>query len=95
VFRRVGNDLYVTKEIKVSDALLGGTVEVPTIDGSKQIKIPPGIKASTKVRMKGLGVAETGKAGPGDQYVEVAIDVPKRLTDRQKALIEELRKEGL
>jgi curved DNA-binding protein len=95
VFRRVGNDLYVTKEITISDACLGGTVEVPTIDGAKQIRIPPGIKASTKVRMKGLGVAETGKAGPGDQYVEVVIDVPKRLTDKQKALFEELRKEGL
>ena len=95
VFRRVGNDLYVTKEIKISDAALGGTVEVPTIDGAKQIRIPPGIKAPTKVRMKGLGVSETGKAAPGDEYVEVAIDVPKRLTDKQKALLEELRKEGL
>jgi curved DNA-binding protein len=95
VFKRVGNDLYVTKEIKFSDASLGGTVEVPTIDGAKQIRIPPGIKASTKVRMKGLGVAETGKTGPGDQYVEVVLDVPKRLTDTQKALLEELRKEGL
>ncbi len=95
VFRRVGNDLYVTKEVKVTDALLGGTVEVPTIDGPKQIKIPPGVKAPTKVRMKGLGMPETGKTGPGDQYVEVTIDVPKRLTDRQKSLLEELRKEGL
>ncbi len=94
VFKRVGNDLYVTKEINFSDASLGGTVEVPTIDGSKQIKIPPGVKASTKVRMKGLGVSQAGKAA-GDQYVEVAIDVPKRLTDRQRALLEELRKEGL
>ena len=95
VFRRVGNDLYVTEEIKFSDACLGGAVEVPTIDGAKQIKIPPGIKASTKVRMKGLGVPETGKTAPGDEYVEIAIDVPKRLTDKQKALVEELRKEGL
>jgi curved DNA-binding protein len=92
VFRRIGSDLYVTKEIKFSDACLGGAVEVPTIDGAKQIKIPPG--APTKVRMKGLGVSEGGKA-PGDLYVEIAIDVPKRLTDRQKALLEELKKEGL
>jgi curved DNA-binding protein len=95
VFKRVGNDLYVTTEIKLTDACLGGTVEVPTVDGPKQVKIPPGIKAPTKIRMKGLGIPETGKAGPGDQYVEVAIDVPKRLTDKQKALLEELRKEGL
>ncbi len=94
VFRRVDNDLYVTKEIRFSDASLGGTVEVPTVDGPKQIRIPAGVKASTKVRMKGLGVSASGKA-PGDQYVEIAIDVPKKLTDRQKTLLEELRKEGL
>ena len=95
VFKRVGNDLYVTTEIKLTDACLGGSVEVSTVDGPKQVKIPPGIKAPTKIRMKGLGIPETGKAGAGDQYVEVAIDVPKRLTDKQKALLEELRKEGL
>ena len=95
VFRRVGNDLYVTKEVKLTDACLGGNVEVPTIDGPKQVKIPPGVKAPTKIRMKGLGVPESGKAGPGDQYLEVTVDVPKRLTDRQKQLLEELRKEGL
>ena len=95
VFKRVGNDLYVTTEIKLTDACLGGTVEVPTVDGPKQVKIPPGIKPPTKIRMKGLGVPETGKAGAGDQYVEVAIDVPKRLTDKQKDLLEELKKEGL
>ncbi|HVN26022.1 MAG TPA: DnaJ C-terminal domain-containing protein [Syntrophorhabdales bacterium] len=94
VFKRVGNDLYVTKEITFSDAALGGSVEVPTIDGAKQIRVPPGVKASTKVRMKGLGVSQAGMA-PGDQYVEIAIDVPKRLTDRQKSLLEELKKEGL
>ncbi len=91
VFKRVGNDLYVSKEIKFSDAALGGTVEVPTAEGAKQIRIPPGVK---KVRLKGLGVAQAGMA-PGDQYVEVTIDVPKRLTDRQKAVLEELRREGL
>ncbi|MBP1731636.1 MAG: integrase [Deltaproteobacteria bacterium] len=95
VFRREGNDLYVTTEIKITDACLGGTVEVPTIDGPKQVKIPPGVKAPTRIRMKGLGVPETGKAGPGDQYLEVTVDVPKRLTDRQKHLLEELQKEGL
>jgi curved DNA-binding protein len=95
VFKRVGNDLYVTTEIKLTDACLGGAVEVPTVDGPKQVRIPPGIKAPTKIRMKGLGIPETGKAGPGDQYVEVVVDVPKRLTDKQKALLEELRKEGL
>jgi curved DNA-binding protein len=94
VFRRSGNDLYVTKEVKVTDALLGGTVEVPTIDGPKQIRIPSGMKAHSKVRLKGLGVPDM-KQGRGDEYVEVAIEVPRKLTDKQKVILEELRREGL
>jgi curved DNA-binding protein len=95
VFRRVGSDIYVTTSIKVSDALLGGTVEVPTIDGPKQIRIPTGMKAGAKVRLKGLGVPDVKKTGRGDEYVELVIDTPGRLTDRQKAVAEELRREGL
>jgi curved DNA-binding protein len=94
VFKRVANDLYVTKDIKVSEAALGGSVEVPTIDGPKQIKIPAGMKTHSKVRLKGLGVADA-KHGTGDQYVEVIIDVPRKLTDKQKMLFEQLKKEGL
>jgi curved DNA-binding protein len=49
------------------------------------------VKSHSRVRLKGLGVPDQS----GDEYVEVIIDIPKRLTDRQKALLEELRKEGL
>ncbi len=91
VFRRSGNDLYVTQKIRVTDAMLGTTIEVPSVDGSKQVKIPPGAK---KVRLKGLGVPDL-KGGKGDQYVEVEIEIPKRLTDRQKTLLEELQREGM
>lgn len=94
VFRRVGDDLYVTTEIKVTDAMLGTTVEVPSIGGPKHVKIPAGVKSGSKVRLKGLGVVDF-KGVTGDQYVEVRIEIPKKLTDRQKALLEELRKEGL
>ncbi len=94
VFRREGNDLYVTQEVKMSDAFLGGSVEVPTIDGPKQIKIPAGMRTRARVRLKGLGVPDM-KQGRGDEYVEVAIDVPRKLTDKQKSLLEEARREGL
>lgn len=95
VFRRVGNDLYIKQEVRVTDAFLGGSIEVPTIDGPKQIKIPAGVRANSKVRLKGLGVPQIGRQAAGDEYVEIAIDVPRKLTDRQKALLEELRKENL
>jgi len=68
---------------------------VPTIEGPKQIRIPPGIRPQAKVRLKGLGVPHMGKQGSGDEYVEVVISVPRKLSDRQKSLLEELRGEGL
>jgi curved DNA-binding protein len=91
VFKRTGNDLYVTKEVKLTDALLGTVVEVPSIDGPKRVTIPAGVKSHSKVRLKGLGVPGQN----GDEYVEVIIDIPKRLTEKQKTLLSELRKEGL
>jgi curved DNA-binding protein len=95
VFKRTGNDLYVTKEIKITDALLGAEVEVPSIDGHKRVKIPAGTKSNAKVRLKGLGVPDPEKGAPGDQYVQVVVEIPKRLTEKQKALVDEMRKEGL
>lgn len=91
VFKRTGSDLYVTKEVKLTDALLGTVVEVPSIAGPKRVTIPPGVKSHSKVRLKGLGVPDQN----GDEYVEVIIDIPKKLTEKQKTLLEELRKEGL
>lgn len=91
VFKRVGNDIHMTKEIGLTDALLGTTVEVSTIDGPKVVKIPAGAK---KVRLRGLGVSDP-KGSRGDQYVETEVELPKKLSDRQKTLIEELRSEGL
>ncbi len=95
VFKRVDNDLYVKVDVKMTDAFLGGSVEVPTIEGPKRIKIPAGMHRNSKVRLKNLGVPQIGKQAGGDEYVEVAIEPPRRLTDRQKSLLEELRKEGL
>lgn len=91
VFKRTGNDLYVTKEVKVTDALLGTVAEVPSIAGPKRVTIPPGVRSHSRVRLKGLGVPGEN----GDEYVEVIIDIPKKLTEKQKAILEELRKEGL
>lgn len=91
VFKRVGNDIYMKKEIGLTDALLGTTVEVSTIDGPKVVKIPAGAK---KVRLRGLGVPDL-KGNRGDHYVETEVDLPRKLSDKQKTLVEELRREGL
>ncbi len=92
VFRREGSDLYVTKELKLTDALLGASAEIPTLDGPKIVKIPPGVK---KLRLKGLGLPSIDRGSQGNLYVEITVDTPKRVTDRQRKLLEELRNEGL
>jgi curved DNA-binding protein len=92
VFRRDGNDLHVEKEVKLSDALLGASVEVPTIEGLKRVKIPAGTR---KLRLRGLGVPATEQNPAGDLYVEVDVEVPKKLSEAQRALVEELKREGL
>ena len=74
------------------EAVLGATVRVPTLDGEIDLNIPPGISSGRKLRIKGKGLA--GKAGRGDQFVRVMVHVPKELTDKQRALWEELSRES-
>ncbi len=96
IFARDVNDIYVEKTINFSQAVLGTTIDVPTLDGStKRIKIPPGTQNNTKIRMKGYGVPNLKSTAKGDQYVKIAVNVPKKLTDYQQELIKKLSEEGL
>jgi curved DNA-binding protein len=94
-FAREGDDLTVEKEINFSDAVMGTTVEVPTLEGKKIVKIPPGTQSNTKLRLKGLGISRFQGEGKGDEYVKVIVKVPKKLTEKSRKLIEELAKEGI
>lgn len=87
-FDRQGNDLYTYKNIGFSQAALGDTVEVETIDGVGELKIPAGTQSGTQFRLRGKGVVH----GPsrGDQIVIVEVVVPRKLSREQKKLIEEL-----
>jgi len=96
IFARDGNDIYLDKEIKFSQAVLGTSIDVPTVDGSvKRIKIPPGTQNNTKIRMKGLGVQSLKGADKGDQYVKVTVNVPKKLSAQQAELIKKLAEEDI
>jgi len=95
VFTREGNDLVVEKEVNFSEAVLGTTVEVPTLEGKKRVKIPPGTQSHTKMRLKGLGLPHFQKEGRGDELVKVIVRVPKRVSEKSKKMIEELAKEGV
>ncbi len=95
VFSREEDDLVVEKEINFSEAVLGTTVEVPTLEGIKKVKIPPGTQANTKLRLKGLGMPHFQREGRGDEFVKVIIKVPKRVSEKSKELLQELAKEGI
>ncbi len=95
IFKREGSDIVLDKEIRISEAILGTTVEVPTLEGSKHVKIPPGTQSNSRIRLKGFGLPRLQGGGKGDEYVRILIRYPKNLNDRQKKLIEELKKEGL
>ena len=90
---RDGATLSTTLHIKLSDALLGNTYSVETLDGVVEIKIPEGVKHGEMLRIKGKGVPQ-GNAR-GDFMVKVYIDIPQKLSRKARKLIEELRSEGI
>lgn len=96
VFSVDGHDLYVDREIKLTEALLGTQIQIPTVDGKNlSLKIPPGTQHQTKMRIKGYGLPEMKKGQRGNLYARIIIKAPKRLNKRQKALIQELSETGL
>jgi len=95
VFTREADDLVVEKEIAFYEAVLGTTIEVPTLEGVKKVKVPPGTQTHTRLRLKGLGLPHFQGEGKGDEFVKVIVKVPKRVSEKSKKLIEELAREGL
>lgn len=95
VFKRERDDIYVEKEIKLSEAILGTTIEVPTLEEMRTVKIPPGTQSHTKIRLKSFGIPHLNADGRGDEYVKIIVKIPKRLTEKQRRILEELAEEGL
>ena len=93
VFTRKGDNIYVTVPVTVAEAALGAKIEVPTIDGRAQLKIPPGTQTGQKLRMREKGVASSAAEGVrGDEIVEVQIVVPKLHDERSKEILREFAK---
>lgn len=90
---RDGINLKTTLPIKLTDALLGGTYTVSTLDGPVTLKIPSGIKSGELLRIREKGVKDENRRG--DFLVKVIIDTPQKLTRRAKKLVEQLREEGI
>jgi molecular chaperone DnaJ len=91
VFSRVGDDIHLTVPVTVAEASLGAKVDVPTIDGRAQLKIPPGTQGGQKLRMRERGVESAQHAGQrGDQIVTVTVVVPHLQDERSREIMREL-----
>jgi molecular chaperone DnaJ len=96
VFKRKGDDLYISREISFSQAALGDEIEVPTLEGKKiLLKVPQGTESGKILRISGKGIPHFSGYGRGNMYVELIVKTPKRLTKKQKELLEKLKEEGI
>jgi molecular chaperone DnaJ len=93
VFARVGDDIQVTVPVTIAEATLGAKVDVPTIDGRAQLKIPPGTQSGQKLRLRERGVESAARPGQrGDQIVTVEVVVPTLHDERSREIMRELAK---
>ncbi|TSD67464.1 J domain-containing protein [Inquilinus sp. KBS0705] len=92
-FKRVGSDLYRTIDIDLYTAVLGGEITASTLSGKVKLKVAPGTQIGTKVKLKGKGVPVYKKEGQfGDLYLTYNVQLPTKLTDKQRELFEQLAK---
>ena len=89
VFTREENDLYCDVPVPFHTAALGGTVQVPTIGGPAEVKIPAGTQSGTVFRLRGKGVPSLRGYGRGDQHVRISVEVPSNLNSAQKQKLRE------
>ena len=89
-FERRGRHVTTSVRVPLTQALLGTTVEVPTLDDPVSVKVPAGTQPGTTMRVKGRGVPASGHHGAGDLLVTVVVSVPTKLTRRQRQLVEQL-----
>jgi molecular chaperone DnaJ len=93
VFTRTGDDIHLALPVTISEASLGSRVEVPTIDGRAQLRIPPGTQSGQKLRMRERGVPSATKEGTrGDEIVTVEVAVPQVRDERSREILKELAK---
>ena len=89
-FRVEGRDLYVDLAVSPWEAALGAEVPVPTLEGDARVKVPPGSSSGRRLRLRGQGMPGSRGAQAGDLYAVVMIQVPKKLTKRERDLFEKL-----
>jgi molecular chaperone DnaJ len=92
-FRRNGDNVVCVLPITFAQAVLGDEIDIPTLDGKGTMRIPAGTQPGTVLRIRGKGIPKRVMGGRGDQLVEMQVEIPTELNDRQKELVMELAKE--
>jgi molecular chaperone DnaJ len=90
VFKRVGDNLEVEVPLSIPEAVRGGVVEVPTLNGAKKLRVAPGTKHGTVQRLRGEGPPRPGGRGPSDIHYRFVIDVPSSLSPEQEDAVDRL-----
>lgn len=90
--KREGNDLIYNLNLNVADAVLGSSVEIPTVEGKAKIKVEPGTLAGQVLRLKGKGIPDVNGYGTGDLLAVVDIYIPKNVSSEEKEMLEKIRK---
>ena len=93
IFKREGADIHCTIPIKMSTATLGGSIEVPTIDGSRvKVSIPEGTQSGHQFRMRGKGMTILRSSSRGDMYLQTNVETPVKLNKKQRELMKDFEK---
>ena len=89
VFRRDGSDLHVVVPLAIHEAALGARIDVPTLEGSRTLRVPPGTQSGQRFRLRGRGVPTPRNGERGDLVVEIRLVLPPVVDERSKALLRE------
>ncbi len=96
VFKRKGDDLYISCPISFSQAVLGDEIEIPTLEGTKiLLKVSQGTESGKVLRVSNKGIPHFSGYGRGNMYVELVIKTPKKISKKQRELLEKLKTEGI
>lgn len=92
-FERDGYNVWLEQKVSFTQAALGDTLRVPTLDGDVKFDLPAGTQSGTVFSLRGKGIQVLNSKSKGDQHVKIIVDIPKNLTQRQKEILQEFEKE--
>lgn len=92
MFKREGNNIYVDVPVTITEAVLGGKINVPTLDGNVTMTLPPGTDSGKKFKLKGKGIPNRKTGIKGDEFAVIKIVVPKKVSSKTKDALEEIEK---